>query len=153
MAYNKARRLLGAGALVASLLVPTASATASTQSSVVRRVNQVRAQHGLAPFRMNTALGRAAGAHSAAMIAGGGLSHGSLQSRLHRYLSAATYGEAIAWMPGRLGTAASVVNAWLNSPPHRAILLSPQFHRIGVGAVHGRMGGQRGTSFTLDVAS
>ena len=153
MAYNKARRLLGTGVIAACLLVPVSSAGASTQSAVVQRVNQVRAQHGLAPFHMNSALSRAAGAHSAAMLAGGGLSHGSLQSRLRRYLSAATYGEAIAWMPGRLGTAASVVSAWLNSPPHRAILLSPQFHRIGVGAAHGRMGGQRGTAFTLDVAS
>jgi uncharacterized protein YkwD len=152
VAYIKARRLLGTGALVACLLVP-ASASASTQSGIVRSVNQVRAQHGLRPFRMSPALGRAAGAHSAAMLAGGGLSHGSLQSRLRRYLSAATYGEAIAWMPGSAGTPASVVGAWLRSPPHRAILLSAQFRRIGVGAAYGRMGGQPGTSFTLDVAS
>jgi uncharacterized protein YkwD len=153
VAYIKARRLLGTGVLTACLLVPAASATASTPSAIVHRVNQVRAQHGLPQLRMSSALGRAAGAHSAAMIAGGGLSHGSLQSRLRRYLSAATYGEAIAWMPGGAGSAASVVNAWMHSPPHRAILLSAQFHRVGVGERQGRMGGQRGTTFTLDVAS
>ena len=68
--------------------------------------------------------------------------------------SAATYGETLAWMPA--GVAASpgaVVRAWMNSPPHRAVLLSRQFRRIGVGVMGGSMGGQRGTSFTADVAS
>src|SRR3954464_12105897 len=107
------------------MLVPIASPAASTNSAIVKRVNHVRAQHGLAPLHADPALGHAAAAHSSAMLAGGGLSHGALEARLHRYVAAATYGEAIAWMPGGAATPGGVVRAWLRSPPHRAILLSP----------------------------
>jgi uncharacterized protein YkwD len=154
VAYRKARRLLGTGVLAVSVLVPAAAAAGSTNSAIVRRVNDVRASHGLARLKMTPALDQAAAAHCTEMLAGQGLSHGALKARLQRYLSAGTYGETIAWMPiGSASAPGAVVRAWMNSPPHRAVLLSRRFHRIGVGAQSGAMGGQSGTSFTIDVAS
>jgi uncharacterized protein YkwD len=155
VAYKKARRMLGAGALAASALVPAASAHASVDTAIVQRINAVRAEHGLQPLRLTAALDRAATDHCREMIAGGGLTHadaaGSLGQRLRRYVAASTFGETIAWMPtGRAGT---VVRAWLNSPPHRAVLLSPQFGRVGIGELSGSMGGRRGVSFTADFAT
>jgi uncharacterized protein YkwD len=151
---DKARRLRGAGALIACLLVPAAPAAASTDTAIVRHVNIARVHNGLPRLKMSPRLDQAAAAHCTEMLSGEGLSHGALRSRLQRYLSAGTYGETIAWMP--IGAAASpgaVVRAWMNSPPHRAVLLSRSFHRIGVAARRGTMSGQSGTSFTADVAS
>jgi len=153
VAYRKARRLLGTGVLTACVLVPAATAAASTNTAIVRRVNDVRVRHDLPRLKMSTALGQAAAAHCTEMLSAQGLSHGALETRLQTYVAAGAYGETIAWMP--LGPAASpgaVVRAWMNSPPHRAVLLSRTFHRIGVAAQSGVMGGQRGTSFTADVA-
>ena len=154
MAYRKARRLLGTGVLTLGVLVPAASAAGSTSTAIVRRVNDVRAQHGLARLKIAPQLGQAAAAHCSEMMSGQGLSHGSLESRLRRYFSAGTYGETLSWMPiGPASGAGAVVRAWMNSPPHRAVLLSRRFHNIGVGVQRGSMRGQRGMSFTIDVAS
>ena len=154
MAYYKARRLLGTGALIVGVLVPAAGAAGNTSSAIVRRVNDVRQQHGLKRLKIAPRLSQAAYAHCGEMMAGSGLSHGALRSRLARYFSAGTYGETIAWMPiGPASGAGAVVRAWMNSPPHRAVLLSRRFDHIGVGARRGTMGGQRGMSYTIDVAS
>ena len=50
--------------------------------------------------------------------------------------------------------AASAVRNWLESPPHRAILLSPSFHEIGVSALHATAAGGvfGGTALTLITA-
>ena len=154
MAIKRARRLLGAGALGACALVPASPAAANVDTAIVSRINAVRADDGLRPLRLSTALDRAASEHCRDMIAGGGLSHGSpagsLGVRLRRYVAASTFGETIAWMPS--GRPAAVVRAWLNSAPHRAVLLSPQFGRIGIGELVGSMGGRSGVSFTADLA-
>jgi hypothetical protein len=46
-------------------------------------------------------------------------------------------GEAIAWAQEPLDTAAQLVSAWLNSPPHRAILLDGTFRDVGIGLTAG----------------
>jgi uncharacterized protein YkwD len=55
-------------------------------------------------------------------------------------------GENLAWMDGCNATA--VVNMWLNSAPHRKIMLSRSFRRIGVGR-----SGSRKCFVTADFAS
>jgi uncharacterized protein YkwD len=60
--------------------------------------------------------------------------------RLSRYYPRAGYrryevGEALLWY-SPVVDAATAVHAWLTSPEHRAILLSPGFREIGVSAVH-----------------
>ena len=47
-------------------------------------------------------------------------------------------GENLAMGTGELGTARSNMLAWLRSPPHRQILLSPSFRQVGIGMVRGR---------------
>jgi uncharacterized protein YkwD len=42
---------------------------------------------------------------------------------------------------------------WMQSPPHRAVLLSPAGRRIGVGKRRGRLGSARRAVFTADLAS
>ena len=154
MAIRRAGRLLGAGVLISCVLGPAATAAGNTSSAIVRHVNDIRSQHGLDRLRVTPQLSQAAAAHCSEMMAGQGLSHGSLRARLQRYFSAGTYGETIAWMPiGPASGAGAVVRAWMNSPPHRAVLLSRQFDHIGVGVQRGSMNGQRGLTYTIDVAS
>jgi len=41
-------------------------------------------------------------------------------------------GENTAWGTSADGTPASIVQAWLHSPPHRAIMLDPRFRYTGI---------------------
>jgi len=44
--------------------------------------------------------------------------------------------EVIGYNGGAADPVAQVVGAWMASPPHRAILVAPQYTRIGCGATH-----------------
>ena len=46
-------------------------------------------------------------------------------------------GENLVWGTGRLSTPASMVAAWMDSPPHRANLLRSRFREIGLSGVLG----------------
>ena len=50
-------------------------------------------------------------------------------------------------------SARRVVRMWLNSRPHRAVLLSRGFRRVGVGRRVGRLGARRACLVTADFAS
>ncbi len=128
-------RALVAALLVAIVVVP-APASASprqnrTENAILRAMNKVRAQHGLATLRVDSALARAADAHSAAMLRTGVFSHGSVHARLRRYTRKRTVGETLAWL-SRCNSR-KVVQMWLNSAAHRQILLSRKFRNVGVG--------------------
>jgi uncharacterized protein YkwD len=81
---------------------------------MIRLVNQVRGQHGLARVRVSSAL--------------------------------AAIGQ-------RRGGASTVVRMWMESPPHRAVLLSSGFRRIGIARRWGILGGSSRAVVTADFAS
>jgi uncharacterized protein YkwD len=62
------------------------------------------------------------------------------------------YGENIAWGSGKLGAPKEIVNSWMNSPPHRAILLTSSFEDVGIGVRAGTPsdGGDSGGIYTAD---
>jgi uncharacterized protein YkwD len=63
-------------------------------------------------------------------------------------------GEALAWGCGTLANAAATVRAWLNSPPHRAILLSGTYRRAGIGiAARAPVSCGPGATWVLDAGS
>ena len=154
MAHRLARRLLGT-ALITCSLAPVSTAAAQAGNPFVKRINTVRAAHHLPPLRLNAALEQSAAAQSQAMLSAGTLSHsstvGALAARLRPELGDRVFGETIAFMP--TASPGAVVGAWLRSPPHRAVLLSRTFRRIGIAAQPGRVGGRRVVSFTADLAS
>jgi uncharacterized protein YkwD len=122
--------------LVATILVVPATASASsrqdrTEKAILRAMNSVRSQHGLSRLHVDSALARAADAHSATMLRTGVFSHGSVHARLRRYTSKRAVGETLAWM-SRCNSR-KVVRMWLNSAAHRHILLSAKFRNVGVG--------------------
>ena len=46
-------------------------------------------------------------------------------------------GENIAWGTGDRSTPASIVDAWMHSPGHKANILDPTFKEIGIGIASG----------------
>lgn len=129
------------------LVLPTAAVGSSTrsESSLLREMNRVRAEHGLGRLTADTHLGRAARSHSKEMIGSNVFEHGAFGTRMVRFnVTGRLAGENLAWGTGARGTAQGVVAAWLASPGHRANLLRPSFTRVGVSDLVGAFRGYRG---------
>jgi uncharacterized protein YkwD len=140
------RSLLAVAAALV-LVLPASALAGSTrsESSLLREMNRVRAQHGLGRLTADTHLQRAARAHSREMIGSNVFAHGAFGSRMLQFnVTGKLAGENLAWGTGARGTARGIVAAWLASPEHRANLLRPSFTRVGVsdviGAFHGYSG-------------
>ena len=112
------------------------------RKAVLCLVNKQRHQAGLPALDRNKKLQKAAQRHNDRMDGTGCFSHecpgeAPLGSRLDEYLagglSAWGIGENVAWGAGELGTPESIVKAWMNSPGHRANILSHDWREIGVG--------------------
>jgi uncharacterized protein YkwD len=147
------------------LLAPPPAHAATTPTLVERRVvaliNLQRAEHGLARLSFRTSLVRAARAHTREMAARTVLTHVSENGwtpaprvRYFGYTVADctfwTMGEDIAC--GRAGTTAgrpaAIVALWMQSAPHREVLLTPRLRDIGVGIALGADGMRY---FTVDL--
>ena len=123
--------------------VPAAAAvnTDGFAAEVVRLVNEERAKEGLPPLAgSNSKLNAAALQRAKEYAANPDLGHKRPGSRdwytvLTEYgVSYAGAAENIAVGKGSMGgTPASVVGAWMASPPHRSSILEPAFNWIGVG--------------------
>jgi uncharacterized protein YkwD len=136
MSVTSVRRSSLAVLVICCLLVVPASASAAarhdaTEAKIIRALNKARASYGLPRLRSTRALGRAADAHSRAMRRSNTIGHGDYSRRIRRYVRSRKVGENLAWMSRCNATA--VVNIRLNSGPHRKIMLSRSFRRIGVG--------------------
>jgi uncharacterized protein YkwD len=133
------------------------------RGAVLCLVNRARQHHGLRLLRDDPDLRVSATRHSTDMVerdyfAHDGLYGGTLGDRLGRtgYLyRAKSYllGENIGGGEGsRAGSPAAVFRSWMNSPPHRANVLSPYFQDLGVGVARGFPGHGRASAatYTLD---
>jgi uncharacterized protein YkwD len=140
--------------LLCLLAIPVANSASSRarvtsvsglDSQVVREVNRVRAQHALKPLVRSSSLTRAAANHSRSMATDGYFAHESANGsvfwqRIKSYYSASGHrywavGENLVWASPSL-TAKRAVEMWMNSPPHRANLLSAKWREIGLSAVY-----------------
>jgi uncharacterized protein YkwD len=139
-----------------SLLVPVGGAQArtitSSEASLLTTMNNVRKSYGLPAFRIDYHLVRAARGHSADMLRRQYFAHGSVGGRvLASGARGPLFGEDLAWAQNI--TATWVVDHWLASPRHRAILLRPGFHRVGIGYAFGTFIGHGGAGVvTADFA-
>jgi uncharacterized protein YkwD len=121
------------------------------ERAVIRAINGARAAHGLRRMRAHRRLARAADVHTRSMLRADYFSHGAFSQRVRRYVRFRRIGETIA-MTSRC-SARRAVRMWLNSPGHRAVLLSRGFRRVGVGRRKGRLGASRACLYTADFAS
>ena len=122
---------------------PASGATAQYAQQVVDLVNAQRSQHGCGPLSAEPRLAAAARSHSEDMADRGYFSHASPEGEHadHRIEAAgyhwSSWGENIA--RGQKDPAA-VMDAWMNSPGHRANILNCSFQQIGVGVRTGSGG-------------
>jgi uncharacterized protein YkwD len=174
---------IAAGAAAAALAVLPASAAGATERSapayaskrpapayahrspavtlaaaVRRRINAVRRARGLPALRVARGLERSARVHARAMARRGFFSHNSTDgasaaTRIRRYYPGSWVGETLLWRSPRV-TAPQVVALWLESPPHRRVLLHPAFRDLGIGIVRASAapGAFRGLDVTIVVA-
>ncbi len=141
---------------VLAVLGPAAGAQArtlsGTESSLLQKMNAVRAGRGLPALRIDYRLVRAARGHSTDMMRRQYFAHGSVAGRVVAAgARGPLFGENLAWSTGL--TPQWVVDRWLASPSHRAVLLRPGFRRVGIGIVFGTFIGYGGAAVvTADFA-
>jgi uncharacterized protein YkwD len=146
-APGKLRAAGSALLIVVGLAAPAAQATprhpTRIEAATLRLVNVARMQRGLKPVRLDLRLWRAARHHTTDMIRRSYFAHGATTERLARYVhGAGVVGETLAWGSGIYASPAATVDSWLHSPPHRALLLDPDFRFIGIGSRRGTFMGE-----------
>jgi uncharacterized protein YkwD len=117
--------------------------TSPLEAALIREINATRTARGLGTLARSRGLDRAAASHSLVMLATGTFEHDvpgapTLAQRLRRYYA----GRAASWQGAENlasygpvePTAKKVVELWLNSPPHRAILLDRSWRDLGIAA-------------------
>jgi len=135
------------------------------EQQIVKCINKERTDRHLAKLRVNARLVDASRAHSADMGEQQYFEHDSpsgetWSERLvdHGYeregYKTWKAGENIAWGAGLYSSPVAIVDAWMASPVHRAVILTKDFRDLGVGAVNcDGYGGVDGEAwfFTLDL--
>jgi uncharacterized protein YkwD len=123
--------------------------------------NQIRAQNDLPALRENKRLRTAALGHSRDMVKTGFFEHTTpkgvtmvdriLKAKYVREDEGWALGENLAWGTGSYGTPRGAVDAWMQSPGHKANILKRSFREMGVGVVIGvPVSDAAGATYTVD---
>jgi Cysteine-rich secretory protein family len=117
--------------------VPIAQIGVDPREAALRdAVNAERSRHGLAPLALHPSLQRAARAHAKDMIRFGYFGHDwhdgtPFGTWMGRHTACVTSGEILAWRSPQQSPGGAV-RQWLESPGHRAALLSNTWTAMGV---------------------
>jgi len=137
-------------AIIGTLLLATPALAAVTlnkyEKQLVAEINKERAKRGLAKLRVNAKLVTSARAHSADMGEHKYFGHNSpcgesWSSRIVRHgytRKGCRYwkaGENLYYGAGLYSSPYAVVDQWMRSKGHRAVILTKVFRDVGVGAV------------------
>jgi uncharacterized protein YkwD len=127
--------------------VPAQTDDSGVSAAVLCLLNGERRDRGLGSLKVNRKLGKAADAQAADMVKRGYFSHRNPEGRNSTdrirsagYMSGGgrwTVGENLAWGVGELASARGLINAWMNSPAHRANILKPAYREIGIAIAMG----------------
>jgi uncharacterized protein YkwD len=141
---------LGAQACESANATPAKAAARKMVRATLCTLNAQRERHGLRPLTLNKRLSRAARLHAQDMVRRDYFSHdslggGSFVDRIRRtgYLRGAgswTVGENLAWGTGGSSAPRAITEMWMNSPGHRANILSASFREVGIGLAIGAPG-------------
>jgi uncharacterized protein YkwD len=127
------------------------------RSALLCLVNRKRADEGLKALKLDRKLQKAAGRHARDMVKHDYFAHQrpggpDLGERLDRAGWRGTHwGETIAYGCGRSSSPRATLKGWLNSPPHRQVLLSGTYKRGGLGVGAEAPCGSGGAIWVLDV--
>jgi uncharacterized protein YkwD len=126
---------------------PGTVSAAALSSATLCLLNEQRADYDLKPLKAQKKLAKAATKFSKTMVEERFFDHVSpsgstLTSRIKKvkYTKGArswSIGENIAWGTGAKATPASIVDAWMHSPGHKANILDGTFKEIGIGIASG----------------
>jgi uncharacterized protein YkwD len=138
-------------ALLACLLVaPAGASAASPEMAMLQKVNAFRKSHGVPAVHFSRSLAGSAGAYSRYMMRHGYFGHAS---RIHASRRFRSLGEIIEIQRGLSAGVDTAFRAWVNSPPHRSVMLMSQFKLAGAGFVSGMFQGHRDTIWTMHFGS
>jgi uncharacterized protein YkwD len=145
---------------------PSRSSIFAAAGATLCVINQLRATHRLGPLRMNSVLRSIAASQSQDMRTGRYFGDDSLSglTPMQRIAASAyargsrrlSVSQNIAWGIASASTPAAIVKAWMESAPHRAILLAPLYRDVGVGISLGApqpTAAGHGAIYTLDLAT
>jgi uncharacterized protein YkwD len=127
------------GRTAPSLPIPRAE-TPAGQQAILQAMNRQRAAYGLAPLRSDERLARAAGDRISDMFHKSYFDHVSPDGiQPFSWIRQRGYGFATAGENLAAGypSAEAVVNGWMNSPGHRANILSREFADVGIAVAPG----------------
>jgi uncharacterized protein YkwD len=126
---------------------PGSISPGQAEQSIRCLIDKVRTNRGKHALSGNGRLGQAAHSHTSHMVKHACFSHqcpgeSGMTTRVKRtgYLNGArswALGENIATGEGQRGSPAAMIDAWMNSPPHRAAILDGGYEHVGVGMKHG----------------
>jgi uncharacterized protein YkwD len=125
-------------------------ATAAPQDDAIAQLNEVRKSHGLAPLRQSTALERSSTRYAREMIRGDYFGHSSKIAVSSDFERA---GETLALPDGFAPQPSRTISSWMNSPGHRAVLMSSRFRWVGMGLARGRIGSRMVTVWVAHVGA
>jgi len=129
-AYRSLLLVTAIGAVAVHGLLPAAASTIDEESCFVSAINSARGSAGVGSLSVNGALVTMARTWSATMAAAGHIYHNPSLTTLapSNWLN---LGENVGVGP----TCEALVQAFMNSPEHRANILDPAFSTVGVGVV------------------
>jgi uncharacterized protein YkwD len=118
-------------------------------------LNEQRAKQGIAALRYDARLEAASQAHSDDMVRRDFFEHDTPDGvEPYQRMLAAGYaatnaftGENIARGEGPESSPAEILDAWMDSPPHREAILHPQYSEVGVGVAYGAKAAMYTTDF------
>ena len=175
---SRLRRMLALSAVVAGLALAPAAAHAAcadagtlpnagnmpaAKAATLCLINERRAQARLAPLAGDPTLEAAATQYSLRMVAQSFFAHVAPDGSdpVDRLIAAGLRragdlfaGENLGYGSGGLESPALMVQAWMNSPSHRANVMSDVYRKIGIGIVPGTPVGSKtaGATYTTEFA-
>jgi uncharacterized protein YkwD len=132
------------------MLLPSSAAAAGAEQEAIEALNEVRRAHGLAPLRESDGLNRSSAEYARRMLRHDFFGHGASIDVPGGFRTA---GETLAYHGGWDAQPRRTITRWMNSPGHRAVLLSPRFRWVGMGLARGRLGGSVATTWVAHVGA
>jgi uncharacterized protein YkwD len=142
--------LLACAITAGAVLLPSSAAAGGAEQEAIETLNDVRRANGLAPLRESGSLNRSSGSYARRMLRHDFFGHGPSIDVAGAFRSA---GETLAYHTGLNAQPRRTIARWMNSPAHRAVLLSPGFRWVGMGVARGRLGSMIATTWVAHVGS
>jgi uncharacterized protein YkwD len=132
------------------MFLPSSAAAGGAERKAINALNDVRRANGVAPLRVSESLNRSSGRYARRMLRYDFFGHGARIDVAGRFRSA---GETLAFHTGWKAAPRRTVSRWMNSPAHRAVLLSSRYRWVGMGLARGRLGSRVATTWVAHVGA